>query len=113
MFCFVFSFGRDYKHAAIAAVPASGLRAAVTRRLGERLIGLGGGGGGSGRTDNDSSLVAESPEGGEVGLVERWGWPALSGDPETPAAALPTSTPPAPQGLDLGRTEARLGCLTR
>lgn len=56
--------------------------------------------------------------------VERWGWPALSGDPKTPGATLLTSTPPpappcrtpAPRparslkALDLEKTEAGLGC---
>lgn len=90
-------------HAAIAAVPASGLRAAVTRRLGERLIGLGGRGGGSG-TDNDYSQVAESPEGGEVGLASlEWG-------PRNSWCSSPhLYRPPAPQGFGSGEDRGQAG----
>ena len=103
-FCFVLFFPLvGITHAAIAAVPASGLRAAVTRRLGERLIGLGGGGGGSGRTDNDSSLVAESPEGGEVGLASlEWG-------PRNSCCSSPHLHPPGPSRLGSGEDRGQAG----
>lgn len=88
-------------HAAIAAVPASGLRAAVTRRLRERLIGLGGGG--SGRMDNDYSQVAESPEGGEVGLASlEWG-------PRNSWCSSPHLHPPFPQSFGSGEDRGQAG----
>ena len=110
-------------HTAVAAVPASGLRAAVTRRLGEQVIGLGEGG--RWRTDNDYSPVAQSPEGGEVGLASlEWGprnsWcssPHLH-TPSRPAPSraapppLSRAAPPPPRSLkasDLEKTETGLG----
>lgn len=76
---------------AVAAVPASGLRAAVTRRLGERAIGLGGwgrGGGSGGRT----MTMLGSPDLPGV----REGLASLEWGPRTPGAALLTSSHPLP-----------------